>query len=97
MDVRRIEDQPDLICRNGEAHRHPRREFHVSDAKPRETRAAEIVDAIDLGGQKPRSRHRHVDEFRPVHNLESLGQLIAALGQPAGPRNGGTKQWLKAM
>jgi uncharacterized protein with von Willebrand factor type A (vWA) domain len=39
----------------------------------------------------------HVDEFRPVHNLESLGQLIAALSQPAGPRNGGTKEWLKAM
>jgi uncharacterized protein with von Willebrand factor type A (vWA) domain len=39
----------------------------------------------------------HVDEFRPVHNLESLGQLIVALSQPAGPRNGGTKEWLKAM
>ena len=39
----------------------------------------------------------HVDEFRPVHNLESLGQLIAALGQPGGPRGGGTRQWLKEM
>ena len=39
----------------------------------------------------------HVDEFRPVHNLESLGQLIMALNEPAGPRGGGTKQWLKAM
>jgi hypothetical protein len=26
----------------------------------------------------------HVDEFRPVHNLESLEGLIAALGAPAG-------------
>ena len=39
----------------------------------------------------------HVDEFRPVHNLESLGQLIMAMNEPAGPRGGGTKQWLKAM
>ena len=31
----------------------------------------------------------HVDEFRPVHNLESLAGLIAALGsraEPAGDR-----------
>ncbi len=28
----------------------------------------------------------YVDEFRPVHNLESLEELIAALREPAGPR-----------
>ena len=27
----------------------------------------------------------HVDEFRPVHNLESLAELVTALSQP-GPR-----------
>ncbi len=27
----------------------------------------------------------HVDEFRPIHNLESLGELVAALSRP-GPR-----------
>jgi hypothetical protein len=39
----------------------------------------------------------HVDEFRPVHNLESLEQLIAALMQPAGRRLEGASEWLKQM
>ena len=34
----------------------------------------------------------HVDEFRPVHNLESLGQLVAAL-EPAGPAPAGRGGW----
>jgi uncharacterized protein with von Willebrand factor type A (vWA) domain len=28
----------------------------------------------------------HVDEFRPVHNLASLKELIATLSRPASPR-----------
>jgi len=39
----------------------------------------------------------HVDEFRPVHNLESLDQLIAALNRPAGRRLEGASEWLKMM
>ena len=39
----------------------------------------------------------YVDEFRPVHNLQSLGELIAALDHPAGRRHGGIGEWLKAM
>ena len=39
----------------------------------------------------------HVDEFRPVHNLDSLEQLIDALNRPAGKRLEGTTEWLKAM
>ena len=39
----------------------------------------------------------HVDEFRPVHNLDSLEQLIAALTHPAGRRLEGTTEWLKQM
>ena len=39
----------------------------------------------------------HVDEFRPVHNLESLDQLIAALTRPAGRRLEGASEWLKLM
>jgi hypothetical protein len=31
----------------------------------------------------------HVDEFRPVHNLESLGQLADALSRPAEPKGFG--------
>ena len=38
-----------------------------------------------------------VDEFRPVHNLLSLDELIEALNQPAGPRKKGVQEWLTAM
>jgi uncharacterized protein with von Willebrand factor type A (vWA) domain len=38
-----------------------------------------------------------VDEFRPVHNLESLTELIAALSRPAGRRKEGIGEWLRAM
>jgi len=45
---------------------------------------------LRYGGYEPKSQGNkamlpHVDEFRPVHNLESLAGLIAALGAPAGP------------
>ncbi|MCA0303695.1 MAG: VWA domain-containing protein [Proteobacteria bacterium] len=45
---------------------------------------------LRYGGYEPKSQGNkamlpHVDEFRPVHNLESLAGLIAALGGPAGP------------
>jgi uncharacterized protein with von Willebrand factor type A (vWA) domain len=35
----------------------------------------------------------HVDEFRPVHNLESLADLSAALVRPAGRRLEAAAQW----
>lgn len=38
-----------------------------------------------------------VDEFRPVHNLDSLTELIAALSRPAGRRKEGMGEWLRAM
>ncbi len=38
-----------------------------------------------------------VDDFRPVHNLQSLGELIEALSRPPGRRREGMEQWLKAM
>ncbi len=37
----------------------------------------------------------HVDEFRPVHNLESLEQLAAALSRPASPEE--MRPWLKQL
>jgi uncharacterized protein with von Willebrand factor type A (vWA) domain len=37
----------------------------------------------------------HVDEFRPVHNLESLEMLIEALGGTA-PDSGDPVRWLRA-
>jgi uncharacterized protein len=36
---------------------------------------------------------RHVDDFRPVHNLESLGQLTAALGRLGPRREEGLTTW----
>ncbi|HLZ64927.1 MAG TPA: VWA domain-containing protein [Aliidongia sp.] len=35
----------------------------------------------------------HVDEFRPVHNLESLASLIEALSRPAGRRLEAATEW----
>ena len=38
-----------------------------------------------------------VDEFRPVHNLSSLEELIGALNRPGGPRKQGVHEWLTEM
>jgi len=39
----------------------------------------------------------HVDEFRPVHNLESLTELIEALNSQLIRRQEGMSEWLEAM
>ncbi|KZD05853.1 hypothetical protein AUP43_02780 [Oceanibaculum pacificum] len=39
----------------------------------------------------------HVDEFRPVHNLDSLGQLAAALSRPPARRGEAMAPWLRKM
>jgi uncharacterized protein with von Willebrand factor type A (vWA) domain len=39
----------------------------------------------------------HVDEFRPVHNLDSLTALAEALSRPAPRRQEGVSQWLEAI
>ena len=39
----------------------------------------------------------HVDEFRPVHNLESLAELIEALNSQLIRRKEGISEWLQAM
>lgn len=49
-------------------------------------------------GFEPRSRGIRamlpfVDEFRPVHNLRSLSELIEALSRPAEPRKRGAQEW----
>ena len=53
-------------------------------------------------GFEPRSRGIQailpsVDEFRPVHNLQSLSELIEALSRQAGPRKEGVQEWLTAI
>jgi uncharacterized protein with von Willebrand factor type A (vWA) domain len=39
----------------------------------------------------------YVDEFRPVHNLESLKELIACLSAPAGARNAAYNAWKERL
>ncbi len=39
----------------------------------------------------------HVDEFRPVHNLESLKELIVCLSAPAGARNAAFNAWRERL
>ena len=39
----------------------------------------------------------HVDEFRPVHNLESLTELVDALNRQLSRRQEGMGEWLQAM
>ena len=39
----------------------------------------------------------YVDEFRPVHNLQSLTELVVALNRPAEQRQKGLDQWQQAV
>jgi len=39
----------------------------------------------------------HVDEFRPVHNLASLAELVSALSEPAGPRGAAASRFQKEL
>ena len=39
----------------------------------------------------------NVDDFRPVHNLESLSMLVDVLNRPPVGRQEGMKEWLKAI
>lgn len=39
----------------------------------------------------------NVDDFRPIHNLESLTMLVDALNRPVTRRQEGMNQWLQAM
>lgn len=39
----------------------------------------------------------HVDEFRPVHSLDSLQDLADAIGQPSHRRKAGMEGWVAAM
>jgi uncharacterized protein with von Willebrand factor type A (vWA) domain len=38
----------------------------------------------------------HVDEFRPIHNLDSIAELCRALSASGG-RSGDPKEWLKQV
>lgn len=57
---------------------------------------------LRFDGFEPKSRGIQailpsVDEFRPVHNLQSLSELTAALSRPCEGRRRGTREWLNAL
>ena len=51
-------------------------------------------DAYEPKSQGARAIMPHVDEFRPVHNLESLSDLTRVLSRPGSRRLEGASQWL---
>jgi uncharacterized protein with von Willebrand factor type A (vWA) domain len=54
-------------------------------------------DGFEPKSQGIRAIMPHVDEFRPVHNLESLTELIEALNSQLIRRQEGMSEWLEAM
>ncbi len=54
-------------------------------------------DGFEPKSQGIRAILPHVDEFRPVHNLESLTELVEALNRQLTRRQEGMGEWLQAM
>jgi len=54
-------------------------------------------DGFEPKSQGIRAILPHVDEFRAVHNLESLTQLVDALNRQLTRRQEGMTQWLQAL
>ncbi len=54
-------------------------------------------EGFEPRSQGIRSLLPFVDEFRPVHNLLSLEELIGALGRPAARRREGMDRWLQML
>lgn len=57
---------------------------------------------LRFDGFEPKSRGIQailpsVDEFRPVHNLQSLSELIVALSRPCESRKQGAREWQNAL
>ena len=54
-------------------------------------------DGFEPKSQGIRAILPYVDEFRPVHNLNSLTELTEALHRPPGRRREGMQEWLQAI
>ena len=54
-------------------------------------------DGFEPRSQGVRTILPHVDEFRPVHNLESLASLAEALGRQGPRREEGVSRWLEMV
>jgi hypothetical protein len=53
-------------------------------------------DAFEPRAQGVRTMLPYVDEFRPIHNLESMAELCRALSA-AGARAGNPRRWLQQV
>lgn len=53
-------------------------------------------DGFEARARGVRAMLPHVDEFRPVHNLNALGDLCASLGAPAS-RSSDPRRWLDGL
>ena len=53
-------------------------------------------DRFEAKARGIRTMLPHVDEFRAIHNLDSMTDLVAALSH-LGPRGGDPKAWLKQV
>lgn len=51
-------------------------------------------DGFEARARGVRAMLPHVDEFRPVHNLEAIGDLVAALSGESGGRNADPRRYL---
>src|SRR6266705_2575681 len=71
----------------------------VTDARKRVhtflfgTRLTNVTRALKAKAQGIRAMVPHVDELRPIHNLDSMAELVRALS-PTGGRSGDPKAWL---
>src|SRR4051812_37342787 len=78
MHARGIEFQAGLRGCNRKPGRHARGELDLADPYPRETDAAEIVDALDVRSQQIRRRRPPLDEFRAPAALDiRIGRQFA--------------------
>jgi len=53
-------------------------------------------EGFEVKARGVRTMLPHVDEFRPIHNLDSIAELCRALSAQGG-RGGDTKEWLKKV
>lgn len=54
-------------------------------------------DGFEARARGVRAMLPHVDEFRPVHNLEAIGDLVAALSGESGGRNADPRRYLSRL
>src|SRR5204863_444792 len=79
----------------------PHRRGHIIDMHRSARRLIWLNPLLRFEGFEAKARGirtilPHVDEFRPIHNLDSIGELCRALSAEGG-RTGDPKEWLKLV